>query len=159
MRKIDPKPELTDKQLTELASISETFDILQSQIGGFKSWLDIKDRRLEEVARDYPKYRHASRELLAAIKFQLEKAEVVQSSIEGRMWRWYNEFHPRELNTRDMQAYLNTEDSVQDVKQVIVNFNYIKAQSEAIVDAFESMNWMISNITKIRVEQLQEEII
>jgi RNAse (barnase) inhibitor barstar len=150
---------LSPDQADLLIKCSERISKLDDLVDTFEDWFEFDGKKLELVAKDFGKTKHKAKRYYNECRYYLEEIETIQASLEGKFWRWLQEKYPRALSTKDMQMYCGAEPEIVQLKQIIVNINFTKGKFEAIIDSLDSAGWMISHITKLRVEQLKDEIL
>ena len=150
---------LTVEQTKSLDQAIVAIAELEALTESFAEFFNLDGRKIEEIAKNYSKRKYDAKVLLNRVKLNIEEVQTVLSCLEGKYWFFYNEKHPRELSTKDIQMYIAAVPEVVSVRQILVNLNFVKGKYESILDALDSMNWMISNIVKLRVEQLKDEIL
>lgn len=134
------------------------FDAWSEEIAGAEPIFDIQGERLEKLARDIPKqqafYATRAMEARAVVKW----LEIFKSQKESRHLKNYNN-SPRALGAREQASYIQGEKDIIEINQLIVEANLRQQQYEEIVDAIKQLGWMVGNITKLRVAELQDIII
>lgn len=154
-----PENLLTVEQTQSLQKYSAQIAELDQKAETFAAFFELDGRRLEEIAKNYSKQKHSAKYLNNKVKLYLEEVQTVLNSLEGKWWYFYTEKYARTLSTKDIQMYISAVPEVVTVRQIIVNLNYVRGKYEAILDALDGLNWMISNMTKLRIASLEEEII
>jgi hypothetical protein len=134
------------------------FDQWEKEIKGAAPIFDIEGERIEKLARDLPHhqvfYAQRAQEARALVKW----LEIMKAQKEARHIKNYNN-SPRALAAREQSAYIQGEKDVVELNQLIVNTALLQQQFEEIVEAVKQMGWMIGNITKLRVVEMQDAVI
>lgn len=143
--------QLSDKTLQEVVARVSLYEQL---IEAAEPCFQIEGRRLEEVLKQ-----HASNLLVYDTALQEAKAieDLVkkrQDEVKSAHWKKYNENYSRQLNTRDIEAYIAGEPDYAQVVGVVLIVVEVKRKLEAIVNALTSLGWTLNNIVKLRVAQL-----
>lgn len=120
---------------------------------------DMDGKTLESVAKSYSKNLYQFSMKLQDLKSIEDLVKTRLNQVESAKWKFYNEKYSRQLSTRDIQAYIQGEKEYVEMYEVLLEVAHIKKQFEAVVESLKAMNWMISNITKLRIEQMQTEIL
>lgn len=75
--------------------------------------------------------------------------------IESKLYRKYNEGMQRALGQRDIVAYIKGDPEYVAAYEILLEVAHVKRQLESIVEALKTMGWSLSNITKLRIAQLE----
>lgn len=119
---------------------------------------DIQGERLEKIARDLPHHQFYYANLSQQAKALVKWLEINKAKIEARYLKNYANAN-RALGAREQAQYLQGEKDVVEQNQLITEANLRAQQLDEIVEALKQMGWMVGNITKLRVAELQETII
>ncbi len=117
------------------------------------------NKRLEAICKDHAKNVYETSRRISEMKAIEEYYATIIGEIESTHWRKYNEGYKRALSTRDIQAYIAGEPDFVAAKQLSLEVCFVRNQLEQILDALNGMSFMINNITKIRVSELEEVIL
>ncbi len=123
------------------------------------SFFDMDNKRLESICKDHAKNVYETSRRISEMKAMEEYYSTIVGEIESIHWRKYNENHKRTLSTRDIQAYIAGEPDFVAAKQMGLEICFVRNQLEHVLDALNGMSFMINNITKIRVSELEEVIL
>lgn len=144
-------PELSDKTLQNIVGRVQLYDAL---IETAESIFKIDGKRLEEVLKE-----HASN--LITFDTALQECKSIEDMVKARLervkaehWERLNERNQRQLNTRDIEAYIAGIPQYTEVLAVVMIIVEVKRKLEAIVNALTSFGWSLNNIVKLRVAQL-----
>ncbi len=118
--------------------------------------LAVKGKRLEAANVENAPWQHfydqKKIELYTLVKyFDMEIARV-----RGKLFRSYKENHSRELSEREINRYLDNEDSYLTVYGLYLEVKEMYEKYDAVVSAFTSRGYSLNNITKIRVASLED---
>ncbi len=116
---------------------------------------DIENKLLEDVAKNHSKNLYNFSKRFHDLKSMEDIVKVRIDEIESAHWRKYTEKYSRALSTRDIQAYIQGESDYVAMYEVLLEVVHVKKQYEAVVETLKNMSWMINNITKIRIEQME----
>lgn len=75
--------------------------------------------------------------------------------IESNLYRKYNEGMQRALGQRDIVNYIKGDAAYVEAYEILLEVVHVKRQLEAIVEALKTMGWSLTNITKLRIAQLE----
>lgn len=85
--------------------------------------------------------------------------ESKREEIEATLYKQYVETSQRQLSAKDLTMYIRGDPQVIEVIQVLLEVSHVKRQLEAVVEAFKTMGWSLSNITKLKVAQIEDTIL
>lgn len=131
----------------------------EAEIEAAKPIFDIKGKRIEECSHTTPKHSAHYRSIAAELRALDELLELKKNAVEGACWKRYNEDHRRALNTRDIQAYIQHEPQVLEYAEIQLVIKHLRYQVDAIVEALQALHWQLNNITKLRVAELQDDVL
>lgn len=80
--------------------------------------------------------------------------DAKREEVEASLHKHYLENSQRQLGARDLVMYIRGDPQVIEVIQILLEVSHVRRQLEAIVEAFKTMGWSLSNIVKLRVAQL-----
>ena len=134
------------------------FDAWQQEIDNAEPIFKIEGERLEKLARDLPHhqvfYAQRALEARAVVKW----LEVLKGKTESRYIKNYNQ-SPRALGVKEQSQYLQGEKEIVELNQLIVEAELKRGQLDEIVEAVKQLGWMIGNMTKLRVAEMQDAVI
>lgn len=119
----------------------------------------MEGRRLEEVMRTLPHYQSSYDQAYQDMKALEEWLNNVKDKINSKYWRKYNEHYTRALSTKDIQSYISGEKEIVEINQVLTEVSLIRNNLLSIVEALKQMGWMVGNITKLRIAEMQDAIL
>lgn len=141
-----------------VAELPLFFDRWEKEIADAAPIFKLEGERLEKVARDIPHhqvfYAQRAQEARALVKW----LEIIKAQKEARHIKNYNN-SPRALAAREQAAYIQGEKDVVEMNQLIVNTALLQQHFEEIVEAIKQSGWMVGNITKLRVSEMQDAVI
>lgn len=134
------------------------FDRYSSEIEKAEPLFSLEGRRLEEIARSLP-YHQAHYDKLAKEAQQLVKwLENSRARIEARLTKNYLQGQ-RAYGARETSTLVAGEREMVEHNQLIIEATIFYQKLDSIVEAFKQMGWMVGNITKLRVAELQDVVI
>lgn len=150
--------ELGQKNEELMGELPAFFDAWKKEVQDAKPIFDIEGERLEKIARDLPHhqvfYAQRALEARAVVKW----LEVNKGRTESRYIKNYNQ-SPRALGVKEQAQYLQGEKEIVELNQLIVEAELCRGQLEEIVEAVKQLGWMVGNITKLRVAEMQDAVI
>ena len=123
-----------------------------------KPIFELEGVRLELIARNIPHHQVFYAQRAMEVRALVKWLEVHKARTESRYVKNYNN-SPRALGTKEQSQYLQGEKDVVEINQLIIQTALFQQQFEEIVEAIKQMGWMIGNITKLRVAELQDAVI
>ncbi len=134
------------------------FSRYQSEIEKAEPLFVLEGRRLEEIARSLP-YHQSHYDQLAREAQQLVKwLENSKARIEARLTKNYLQGQ-RAFGARETSTLVAGEREMVEHNQLIIEATIFHQKLDSIVEAFKQMGWMVGNITKLRVAELQNVVI
>lgn len=147
---------LKNEPLAKIAKRLETYEIvIQSSAPVF----ELSGRKLEDLCKQHPQDLSMYNLLLQECKTIEQYVETKVEEVEGQAYRRYIESNARALGATELKQYVKSDPSYVEAKTVLVEVNHVKRQLEAIVNALESMGWTLSNITKLRIAEMDHVIL
>jgi hypothetical protein len=91
---------------------------------------------------------------------KLEEWLIIQrEKVQSKLWKKFLEGYPRALASKDIQMYIQGDKEFIECNETILEISNIKNKLQSIVKSFDSMSWMLSHITKLRVAELQDAVL
>lgn len=145
--------------LEDLAKeLPEYFDYWEKEIAGAEPIFQMEGEKIEKLARDLPHNQVHYAQLALEAKAVVKWLEIQKGKAESRYIKNYNN-SPRALGVKEQSIYLQGEKEVIELNQLIVDTALKQCQLEEIVEGIKQMGWMIGNIVKLRVADIQEMVI
>ena len=132
--------------------IDEWTKILEAAEPVFK----IEGKKINEVARTHSEHLFKYERLVYDIKRHEDLINLDIDRAEAAAWKKYTEGYSIRLSSTDIRAYVSGDPDVIIAKELKIELCTLRHQAEAVVDAIKNMGWMISHVTKLVVEQLEE---
>lgn len=120
---------------------------------------EMSGRKLEEIIKQQPQDLSMYALLLQECKTIESYVETKAEEQEGLLYRKYHESGARALGATELSRYVKSDPSYIEIKHIINDVNHIRRSLEAIVAALETMGWSLTNITKLRVAQMDHVIL
>jgi hypothetical protein len=143
----------------KLADIVPLLPKYETKIEAAEPIFKLEGRRLEEVLRTLPHYQSSYDQSLQELKALEQWLDNIKEKKIGKLWKKYNEGYSRALSARDIQAYISSEKEIVELNQIIIEVALLKNSFTAIVEAIKQLGWQIGSITKLRIEEMKEEIL
>lgn len=147
---------LDEEQLGEIVNLLPKYE---EKIASAEPIFKLEGRRLEEIMRTLPHYQSSYDASYQELKALEEWLNIIREKKIGKLWKKYNEGYARALAARDIQAYINSEKEIVELNQIIVEIVLLKNHLLSIVEALKQMGWMVGNITKLRISEMEDAIL
>ena len=145
-----------DEDSTDYSKVVELLPRYEQKIKEAEPIFKLDGRRLEEIMRTLPHYQANYDQAYQDMKSLEEWLNVVKDRINAKYWRKYNENYSRALSTKDIQSYIAGEKEIVQINQVLTEVGLIKSHLFSIVESVKQLGWMVGNITKLRVSEMQD---
>ncbi len=152
--------------MTFLTSISQDvnnvlnyFDKFENAIETSKEFFELEGKKLEVICRELPKKVAELRQLSIQAKSLSEYIEFKKEEVEGELWKYYSEGYQKTLSSKDIQMYIKQHPKYIEKKELILEIDYIKNQFSSLIEALDIMHWQMSNIVKLRIASLEQEVL
>lgn len=139
---------------TPLDKIPAKLEVYEALVAGAPPLFELKGMLLEEACKS-----HVAN--LGMYDMMLQECKTIELYLEGRreqveaeQHKYYLESSARALGARDLAMYIRSDPQVIEIAQIILDVGHVRRQLEAIVEAFKTMGWSLSNIVKLKVAQL-----
>jgi hypothetical protein len=147
---------LDEDKLSEILPILEKYD---TKCKAAETIFQLEGRKLEEIMRTIPHYQASYDQSFQELKGIEEWLNVMKDKNVGKKWKKYTESYSRQLTTKDIQAYIAAEKEIVEYNQLLVEVTHLKNSCESIVEAIKQMGWMMSNVTKLRIAEMQDAVL
>lgn len=146
----------------EMDKLEEILDVLpkyEQKVKDAEPIFKLDGKRLEDVMRTLPQYQTDYDQSYQDMKALEEWLATVKEKLTARYWKKYLEGYPKQLATRDIQAYIAGEKEIVEINQIMIEVTLIKNHLASIVESLKQMGWMMGHVTKLRVSELQDVIL
>ena len=135
-------------------NLSEILDKFESEFKNVTVDLKMKGKALDQLLIEQASlvgyYELRAVELKALRKVIETRVEKVR----GRLWKHFTEHHPRELNYRDKENYVNNEESLVELKELFLEVSELEEKYRAACEALKQKGFMLNALVKARVASL-----
>lgn len=145
-------------EMDKLEAILDILPKYEKKVSDAEVIFQLEGRKLEEIMRTLPHYQSNYDKALQEMKALEEWLNNVKEKETARFWKKYVEGYPKQLSTRDVQAYIAGEKVIVELNQIIIEVALIKNHLAAIVKSLEQMGWMLGHVTKLRIAELQDSV-
>jgi len=130
-------------------------EVYENDLLNAKEQLEIRGKKLEIANSENSAWLHyydqRRIELHTLVKFFMAEEERVR----GSLFKSYKENYSRALGEREINKYIDNEEAYIYVHSLLLEVEERYELYQSTVNAFISRNYALSNITKIRVAQLE----
>jgi hypothetical protein len=142
-----------------LAKIADRLANYELVITSSAPVFEMSGKKLEELCKQHPQDLSMYALLLQECKTIEQYVAVKAEEQEGLLYRKYIESGARALGASELKQYVKSDPLYVEIKTIMVEVDHVKRSLEAIVGALETMGWTLSNITKLRVAQMDHVIL
>lgn len=136
-------------------NLPNILDVYAKELESAGKKLEITGKKLELANSENSAWLHyydqRKVELHALVKF----FQAQEDAVRGKLFKSYKETYSRVLSERDINKYIDNEQAYMYVHSLLIEVEEMYEQYQSAVNAFTSRNYALSNITKIRVAQLE----
>jgi len=111
---------------------------------------------VEKAAADLPGIVEQRFAQLQEIEAILHHLEIRLRKIRSGFFRKYLENYQRSLSSRDVEKYVDGEQSVIDYEDLINEFALVRNRWLAVLKGLDQKQWQITNIVKLRVAGMED---
>lgn len=147
---------LDEDKLEEIIPLLPKYE---EAIEAAKPIFQLEGRKLEEIMRTLPHYQASYDERYNEMKALEEWINNLKEKKVSKYWKKYTEGYPRQLTARDIQAYIAGEKEVVELNQILIEVTLMKNNMASIVEALKQMGWMVGNVTKLRIAEMQDAVL
>jgi len=117
--------------------------------------LKIKGKKLEVSNSENSAWLHYYDQRRAELKSLVKFFQMEEDRIRGTLYKSYKENYSRALGERDILKYIDSENDYLKIHSILIEVEEMYELYQAVVNAFTTRNYALSNITKLRVAQLE----
>ena len=149
--------------------MSDWFTIIQQDISKIPSCLDHFNGELKNVGLEVSmkgNVEKSSREIPGIVAHRFNQLQELESILEhfnilmrkerGRLFRKYLEHYERALTSRDVEKYVDGEQSVLDLQGIINEVAFLRNKYHGLMKGLEAKQFQINNVIKLRVAGLED---
>lgn len=147
---------LSDDKLEAIIPLLQKYE---KQITAAEPIFKLEGRKLEEVMRTLPHYQASYDQSYQEMKALEDWVMNIKDKKVGKLWKKFTEGYSRQLTAKDIQAYIAADQEIVELNQILIEVVVIKNNLNSIVDAIKQIGWMCSNITKLRIAEMQDAML
>lgn len=111
---------------------------------------------VEKLSREIPQIVEHRFNQLQEIEAILENLNIQLRQIRSKKYRQFLEHYQRALTSRDAEKYIDGEDEVVTMQQLINEFALIRNKFQGVIKALDAKQFQINNVIKLRVAGLDD---
>ena len=111
---------------------------------------------VEKLSREIPQIVEHRFNQLQEIEAILENLNIQLRQIRSKKYRQFLEHYQRALTSRDAEKYIDGEEEVGTMQQLINEFALIRNKFQGVIKALDAKQFQINNVIKLRVAGLDD---
>ena len=111
---------------------------------------------VEKLSREIPQIVEHRFNQLQEIEAILENLNIQLRKIRSKKYRQFLEHYQRALTSRDAEKYIDGEEEVVTMQQLINEFALIRNKFQGVIKALDAKQFQINNVIKLRVAGLDD---
>jgi hypothetical protein len=111
---------------------------------------------VEKLSREIPQIVEHRFNQLQEIEAILENLNIQLRQIRSKKYRQFLEHYQRALTSRDAEKYIDGEDEVVTMQQLVNEFALIRNKFQGVIKALDAKQFQINNVIKLRVAGLDD---
>lgn len=148
--------DLDETKLPE--QLGKIFEGAELEIQKAEALFDLEGARLEIIARNVPLHQSHYDQKAQELKAVMKWLENYKAGLEAQHFKTYSR-GARALSTTDQKTLMGGEKDIIETNQLIIAATQLYGKLDSIAEGFRQMGWMVGNITKLRVAELQDIIV
>ena len=111
---------------------------------------------VEKLSREIPQTVEHRFNQLQEIEAILENLNIQLRQIRSKKYRQFLEHYQRALTSRDAEKYIDGEEEVVAMQQLVNEFALIRNKFQGVIKALDAKQFQINNVIKLRVAGLDD---
>ena len=111
---------------------------------------------VEKLSREIPQIVEHRFNQLQEIEAILENLNIQLRQIRSKKYRQFLEHYQRALTSRDAEKYIDGEEEVVAMQQLVNEFALIRNKLQGVIKALDAKQFQINNVIKLRVAGLDD---
>jgi hypothetical protein len=140
---------------SDITCLPDAMDWYESQLLEAKGETSLRGN-VEKNARDLPGIIEHRFNQLQEIEAVLEHLNIELRRLRSNHFKRYLEHYNRAMSSRDAEKYSDGEPEVLEMQKLINEFALIRNKFQGLIKAIDNKQFMISNITKLRVAGMED---
>lgn len=147
-----------NKVVDDLSNIVACIDYYETELAEAKLECRIKGT-LEKSSASLPGITEHRFNQLQEIEAILEHLNIELRKLRSKTFRKYLEKYNRQLSSRDAEKYVDGEEEVVTMTQLVNQFSLLRNRFLGILKGLDVKQWQIGHITKLRTAGLEDIVI
>jgi hypothetical protein len=139
-----------------LGVIPKQIAIYEQLIENAEPVFQLSGKNLEEACKEHAQNLMFYDVMLQECKTIEDSVRLRIETVEGELYKKYNEGTSMALKTTDIKQYIKGDPQYTAAYQVLLEIVHTKRRLEAIVEAIKSLGWTLSHVVKLRIAQLED---
>lgn len=144
-----------NRVVKDLGEIVECIDYYENELDEAKYECHIKGS-LERASSALPGITEHRFNQLQEIEAILEHLNIELRRERSKTFRKYLETYNRQLSSRDAEKYVDGEESVITLSQLVNQFSLLRNKYLGIMKGLDTKQWQIGHITKLRTAGMED---
>ena len=136
-------------------NLPKLLEVYENELSNAKEQLEIKGKKLEIANSENSAWLHYYDQRRVELHTLVKFFKAEEERVRGSLFKSYKENYSRALGEREINRYIDNEEKYIYVHSLLLEVEELYEQYQSTVNAFVSRNYALSNITKIRVAQLE----
>lgn len=147
--------ELYNTLINDWSKLPQFIDYFLNQCEEARTEIPLRGR-LEDHSRTLPVFTEQRFSQLQILNAVIEYFEIEQKKERSTLYRKYLENYQRQLSSRDIEAYINGEQTVVSLSMIINEISLVRNKYIGIIKGLEGKSFSINNIVKLRTAGLED---
>lgn len=143
------------KVTSDIINLPGAIDWFESQLLEARAEISLRGN-VERNARDLPGIIEHRFNQLQEIEAILEHLNIELRRLRSNHFKRYLEHYNRTMSSRDAEKYSDGEPEVLEMQKLINEFALVRNTFQGLIKAIDTKNFMISNITRLRVAGMED---
>jgi hypothetical protein len=131
----------------------------EKAITEIEPFFTLEGRKLVEICQNLPKEMYRFKKMSSELKSMYELIELRRDEHEGKKHKALNEGNHRTLTSKDIQQYIKGDKEFVDLSELMLEINFLRQKTAAILEAMDIMHWQMSNVTKLHVASIEQTVL
>jgi hypothetical protein len=113
-------------------------------------------KKITDIAKNHTQYKIEFDTFLQECKGIEDYIKMRLDEEESKLWKKFSNNYPKALTNKDIGIYIASEPSLIAMKTIHMEVVDTRRKLEAVVDALKDMSWLVGNMTKLFVAQIED---
>lgn len=158
LKKIVQEPEQIDDAAMTLV-LSDFFEYYDEHLEAAAAKLNLTGKTIEAANKEQALYYRFYEDKRQEVKAVLGFVEAWVACVRGRLYEKYMTNHNASFKDREVNQFINHKREYLDVYEVLLAVQELADKYNAVVEAFKMRGYALRNITDLRINQLQFDVL